>query len=147
MSQRVTRVSKGVGLVFLALLVWALLSLTIGHSWHRETAVGVIVEGATGLWALEALANLPDLLYFLAVGAALYYFSGPAHTVWWAVAAGTTAMIIKTFLRSYTFPQGVSWTDAGVLFVDLVMPLLFALAGAVAARSLIGPDHGGNHAA
>jgi hypothetical protein len=147
MSQRATQVIKGIGLVFLTLLAWVLFSLTVGHSWHRETAVGVTVEGATGLWALEALANLPDLLYFLTVGAALFYFSGPVRTIWWAVAAGAIAMPIKTVARNYTFPQGVSWTDAGVLFVDLVMPLLFAIAGAAVARRLIGLGHGADNAA
>lgn len=121
-------------MVLVALVVWALLSLTIGYWWRKETTIGVPVHGVTGVWALEALSDLPDFLYFLVAGATLVYLSGSSRTIWWSVSLGCTAMAAKALARAHT---GHGLIYAGLLFVDLVMPALFAIVGAVAMRTAL----------
>jgi hypothetical protein len=99
-----------------------------------------------GFWAREALANMPELAYFLAVGAALFYFTGPARTIWWVVVLGVTAMVIKAVMRNYTYHQGPDLIDIGALFIDLVLPALLAILGALAMRRLLARPPGAQRA-
>jgi hypothetical protein len=96
--------------------------------------------------AREALANVPELAYFLAVGAALFYFSGPARTIWWTVALGVTAMAIKAWMRNYTYHQRVDLVDIGALFIDLAAPAVLAVLGALAMRGLLARPPGAQRA-
>lgn len=146
MSARAWQMLKGALLVFVALVVWAALELTIGHSWHEETALGVPVEGVTGLWKIELLSNLPDFAYFLLIGALLFYLSGPSRTIWWAGSFAVLAMVIKAAARNYTFPEGPGIVGVGLLFIDLALPAVFAFAGALVARTISTRRYGGERA-
>jgi hypothetical protein len=86
---------------------------------------------------------MPELAYFLAVGAGLFYFSGPARTMWWPVALGVTAMIIKAVMRNYTYHQGPDLVAIVALFIDLALPALLAILGALAMRGVLArsPEH------
>jgi len=80
---------------------------------------------------------MPELAYFLAVGAALYYFSGPARSIWWVVVLGVSAMVIKAAMRNYTYHQAPDFVDIGGLVIDLVLPALLAVLGAIVMRRLL----------
>ena len=146
MSPRAWKALKGTLLVFVALVAWLVLLLTVGHSWFEATVTRGAVVGAAGLWAREALANLPELAYFLVVGAILFYFSGPSRTIWWAVVVGVSAMVIKAAMRNYTYQQRPDLVDIGVLFIDLALPALLAILGAVATRGLLARSPGAQRA-
>ena len=137
MSARARTAVKAMVLIFVALVAWLVLLMTVGHSWFEATVTRGPAVGALGYWAREALANMPELAYFLAVGAVLYYFSGPARTIWWVVVLGVMAMVIKGLMRNYTYHQGPNLVDMGALFIDLVLPALLALVGALVVRGLV----------
>ena len=146
MSPRAWKALKATFLVFVALVAWLVLLLTVGHSWFEATVTRGPAVGVVGYWAREALANMPELAYFLAVGAALFYFSGPARTIWWAVVLGVTAMVIKAAMRNYTYHQGPDLVDIGALFIDLALPALLAILGALAMRGLLARPPGAQRA-
>jgi len=50
MGTRVRQTLKAASLIFVALVAWVGLQLTVGHSWHEETTIGVPVKGVTRLW-------------------------------------------------------------------------------------------------
>src|SRR5688572_27215829 len=101
MSPRAWTAVKATFLIFVALVAWLVLLLTVGHSWFEATVTRGPAVGAMGYLEREALANMPELAYFLAVGAALYYFSSPARSMWWVVVLGVNAMVIKALMRNY----------------------------------------------
>ena len=146
MSTRAWRAAKATFLIFVALVAWLVLLLTVGHSWFEATVTRGPAVGAIGYLAREALANMPELAYFLAVGAALFYFSGPARTIWWTVVLGVTAMVIKAGIRNYTYHQRPDLVDIGALFIDLTLPAVLAILGAVAMRGLLARPRGAQRA-
>jgi hypothetical protein len=89
---------------------------------------------------------MPELAYFLTVGAGLYYLSGPVRTIWWVVILGVTAMVIKAMMRNYTYRQAPDLVDIGGLFIDLALPALLAVLGALAMRALLARPSGAQRA-
>jgi hypothetical protein len=89
---------------------------------------------------------MPELAYFFAAGAALFYFTGPARTIWWVGALGVTAMVIKALMRNYTYHQGPDLIDIGALLIDLALPALLAIVGGLAMRSLLARAPGAQRA-
>src|SRR5882672_11160982 len=146
MSLRAWTAVKATSLIFVAIAAWLVLLLTVGHSWFEATVTRGPAVGVIGYWSREALANMPELAYFLAVGAALYYFSGPARTIWWVVALGVIAMVIKAAMRNYTYHQAPDLVDIGGLFIDLALPALLALVGALVVRGLLARPPGAQRA-
>ena len=136
------RSAKAVALVLTILFAWAIYYLTVGYWWHQRTVAGVIAEGATGALALEILVNLPDLVFFFGAGALLFHVSGPPRTLSLPLIASAIAMFAKTLSRQYTFLEGLSVLDGGMLFVDLLSPILFAAGGALIARAIHAHIHG-----
>jgi len=120
----------------LTVFAWLFLQLIYGYWWQQRTMDVTVVEGAVGLWGLEVLIALPDLVYFLVVGGVLYYVSGPNRTVVWPVLSALTAMVIKALWTQYTFLEP-SFVDAGILLVSYGFPVLCAIAGAFAAKTVL----------
>jgi len=56
------------------------------------------------------------------------------------------AMVVKAVARNYTFTEGPELIDVGLLFIDLVLPVAFAFAGALLARMIAGRRHGAERA-
>ena len=146
MSRRAWTAVKALSLVFVALVAWLILLLTVGYPWFEATVTRGPAVGTIGYLAREALANMPELAYFLAAGAALYYFSGPARTIWWVVVLGVTAMIIKAMMRNYTYHQALNLVDIGALFIDLALPAVLAILGALVMRGLLASPPGAQRA-
>jgi len=103
----------------------------------------VIAEGVTGAWALEALVNLPDFLFFFGAGALLSHAGGPPHTLSLPLMTSAIAMFAKALSRQYTFFEPISVLVVGQLVIDLLSPLLFAAGGALIVRAIHAHAHRG----
>lgn len=135
MSGQSVRIGKCLIGVLLAVLGWTMLFFTFSHWWALRTANEGIV-GPLGLFTGEVVRSAPDFAYFFVVGLVFGHVMGPRAGAKWALLSAAAAMCVHALLARQIF-YGVDFfavVVVVVLAIDYVLPLVFAIAGAVTAR-------------
>ena len=119
--------------VVIAVVGWALVYFLMAHSLALHTARESIV-GTAGLIGFEVLRIAPTLIYFLAVGLVFGFLRGPAAGARWAALGAATAMAIEALIEHQIFYSGIDPFAMAVLAVDYLLPVVFAVVGALVTR-------------
>jgi hypothetical protein len=90
------------------------------------------IVSPVGLVAAEIVRIAPILAYFLVVGLVFGRMAGAATGARWAMLAAGTAMVIEVLLESQYFYAGIDVLAATILAVSYLLPIAFAVAGALA---------------
>lgn len=117
--------------VVVAVFGWALVYFLVAHSWALRVARESGVVGTAGLIGFEMLRIVPTLVYFLVVGLAFGFLSGSAVGARWAALGAAIAMAIEALIEQQYFFDGIDPLAVAVLTVDYLLPVAFAIVGAL----------------
>jgi hypothetical protein len=133
--------AKGSVAAVVAVVGWALVYLSVAHSWALLTARERVV-GPTGFVASEVVRIAPTLVYFFAVGLVMALLFGAATGARWAALATAIAMALEALLEKQVFFGGIDALAVAVLAVNYLLPIAVATGGALIARLWQNPKGG-----
>ena len=84
----------------------------------------------------EIVRNIPHYVYFLLIGSIFALLLDARASVMWALLAAALAMWIYALMSHWTFYESPSLSEIVLLLVEFVLPLAFAVAGALITRSI-----------
>jgi hypothetical protein len=135
MNGRKTHWVKPLAILTVSLVAWVAVTLTIVHWWSVRIATDAGMS-TTEFFLHEMARNIPHYVYFLIIGSIFALLLDARASVTWALLAATLAMWIYALMSHWTFYEGPSLSDIALLLVEYVLPLAFAVAGALIARSI-----------
>jgi hypothetical protein len=129
-----THAVKGMAGAAVAVFGWALIYFLIAHSWALQIARESPVVGTPGLIGFEIFRIAPTLTYFLLVGLVFGSLIGAAVGARWAALGAAIAMAIEASIEHQVFYGGIDPLAVAVLTVDYLLPVVFAIVGALITR-------------
>ncbi len=135
MNERKTYWIKAPALLATSLVAWAAVTLTIAHWWSMRVATNSAMT-TTEFFLHEIVRNIPHYVYFLLIGSIFALLLDARASVMWALLAAALAMWIYALMSHWTFYESPSLSEIVLLLVEFVLPLAFAVAGALITRSI-----------
>lgn len=131
---------KGTVGVVVAVLGWAVVYFVIAHSWALQVARESPVVGPAGLIGFEIFRIAPTLTYFLLVGLVFGSLCGAVVGARWAALGAAIAMTIEALIEQQVFYGAIDPLAVAILSVDYLLPVVFAVLGALITRSWQRPN-------